>query len=130
MKSPDEPQGSTPSPLGPQWEMNISEERRGDVRVVSVSGATDYHTAPRLGAYLAQRFADPEVRHVVLEMSGVEFCDSSGIGALVMAYKQSRSADATFRVARVHPNVRRILELAQLTSILPIYPTVEAALTP
>lgn len=65
---------------------------------------------------------------VILELSGVGFLDSSGVGALVGAFKRARILNVGFALAAPSPRVRRVLEIAGLMRALPIYPTLDDAL--
>ncbi|WP_199442167.1 STAS domain-containing protein [Umezawaea beigongshangensis] len=105
-------------------EFDVSHEERDGRLVVHVVGELDYHTAPRLQTYLSSRLDRP----VVLDLEGVEFCDSSGLGCLVEAYKRAGAAGGRFSVAAPHPFVRRVLELTQLDQIVPMFATVPDAL--
>jgi anti-anti-sigma factor len=105
-------------------EFAVSHEERDGRLVVHVVGELDYHTAPKLQTYLNSRFDRP----VVLDLEGVEFCDSSGLGCLVEARKRAGAAGVGFALAAPHPFVRRVLELTQLDQIVPMFATVPDAL--
>lgn len=65
---------------------------------------------------------------VILDMSGVSFMDSAGVGALVSLFVNRRSQAKSFAVAALTEQGRAILQVAGLTKLLPNFPTVEAAL--
>jgi anti-sigma B factor antagonist len=64
---------------------------------------------------------------LVFDMGGVEFVDSSAIGALVGLLRSARDSGGDVRLARVGGDVRTILELTRLDSVFGIYPSVEEA---
>jgi anti-sigma B factor antagonist len=66
--------------------------------------------------------------HLVLDMSGVSFLDSAGVGALVSLFVHRRSLGKTFAIAGLTQQGTAVLQVAGLTSLLPNFPTVEAAL--
>ena len=63
---------------------------------------------------------------VVIDMSGTTFCDSAGVQAIIGAYRQA-AADGT-ELRLVATAVLRILTIVGVGELVPIYPTLEAAL--
>jgi len=66
--------------------------------------------------------------HLVLDMSGVSFMDSAGIGALVSLFVHRRNAGKSFAIAGLTQQGNAVLQVAGLTKLLPNFPTVDAAL--
>ena len=66
--------------------------------------------------------------HMVLDMSGVSFLDSAGVGALVSLFVHRRNSGKSFAIAGLTQQGNAVLQVAGLTKLLPIFPTVEAAL--
>jgi anti-sigma B factor antagonist len=66
--------------------------------------------------------------HLVLDMSGVPFMDSAGVGALVSLFVSRRKAGRTFALAALTQQGTAILQVAGLAKLLPSFPTVEGAL--
>jgi anti-anti-sigma factor len=64
---------------------------------------------------------------VVVDMSGIEFMDSSGLGALVGGLRATRAAGGDLRIAQVGPQVRTVLELTTMDRVLQPHATVEDA---
>ncbi|MEU7088954.1 STAS domain-containing protein [Streptomyces achromogenes] len=89
--------------------------------VLEMSGALDYDTAPRLQALLATLTLRPGQR-LVLDLGGVEFCDSSGITALIAAHHHARAARADVALAAVPPRVLRTLRIVGLDQIFALHP--------
>ena len=69
---------------------------------------------------------------LIIDMSATNFCDSSGVQAIVDAYNQvhARNQGAATRTALrlVATTVRRILTLVGVDQLMPVYSTLEAAL--
>jgi anti-anti-sigma factor len=95
--------------------------------VVTLPGEIDMANAKRVGAELTAAFGRG-VGVVVADMSGTRFCDSSGIHALVMAHKQARASNAGFRVVVGPGEVRRVLGILHLDTVLALYPRLDSAL--
>ena len=72
----------------------------------------------------------PGVDTVVADMMSTAFCDSSGVHAIMHAYETADARDVQLRLA-VSPgtSVRRVLQLIGVGRLMPVYPTLEEALT-
>jgi anti-anti-sigma factor len=104
-------------PFDPLFKVRY-EEREGGV-VVIASGEIDLATSPELRKALL----DPQARAkaVVLDLSGVTFIDSSGLGVIVGQQKRARENDDDFAVVIAGASaVERILELSGLVKVLDI----------
>jgi len=64
---------------------------------------------------------------LVIDMSETTFCDSAGVQAIIAAHKQAAATGTQLRL--VAPGVRRILTLVGIDQLVPLYPTLQAALT-
>ncbi|MEU8140270.1 STAS domain-containing protein [Streptodolium elevatio] len=85
--------------------------------VVAVVGELDLLSADQLRAAVADALAGrPTPTSVVLDMTEVGFCDSTGISVLVAARNQAAELGATFHVNASDP-VARILDIVGLTSL-------------
>jgi anti-sigma B factor antagonist len=63
---------------------------------------------------------------VVVDMSGTTFCDSAGVQAIIDAYRQAAANGTQLRLVAMA--VLRILTIVGVGQVVPIYPTLEAAL--
>jgi|SRR5580704_9452005 anti-anti-sigma factor len=66
--------------------------------------------------------------NLVLDMSGVSFLDSAGVGALVSLFVHRRNIGKSFAIAGLTQQGMAVLQVAGLVKLLPNFPTVEAAL--
>ena len=55
---------------------------------------------------------------VIVDLSKVDFMDSTGLSALVVAYRQANEVGSSVLVAGAQPSVRRVLEITQLDALL------------
>ena len=99
----------------------------GDPVVVRVAGRIMFDTLPTLAEALAGRPAATHPR-VVLDLSEVPLCDSSGLNLFVTQRSARLAAGGWLRLAGVQPMVTTVLEITNLTRILPAHPTAEAAI--
>jgi anti-sigma B factor antagonist len=70
-----------------------------------------------------------DARVVIADLSATTFCDSAGIRSLLVMAYQAADSDAELRlVVQANGAVQRIIDLMGLNRLLPVYPTVDAAL--
>jgi anti-sigma B factor antagonist len=100
----------------------------GGVTVVAPTGRLDVAGAPALKDAISEALKNGQPR-VVLDMEGVSFVDSTGLGSVIAALKQIRSSQGDLRLAAPNQQVRVVLELTTLDRVFPYYSTVEEALT-
>jgi anti-anti-sigma factor len=106
--------------------METSEERRGDVIVVHVSGSVDGHTAEDLQRVFT-RAVEEGHHHLVGDFGGVDYTSSAGLRVLLAVLKQTRSRGGNLGIAAPRPEVRKVLELSGFTGILGVFETVDDA---
>lgn len=100
----------------------------GGVTVVAPSGRLDVAGAPALKAVIGDAVKTGAPR-LVIDMEGVSFVDSTGLGSVIAALKLVRSSKGDLRLAAPNQQVRVVLELTTLDRVFAYYPTVEDALT-
>lgn len=99
----------------------------GDLALAHVAGELDIATAPHLRAQ-ALALIEQGHRHLVLDLTGVTFCDSSGFNALIGIFRCARAVDGTLVLAAVPDRLERLLNLSGLGALLPAHPTAAHAL--
>jgi anti-sigma B factor antagonist len=98
-------------------ELKVSSQSHGDQAIVTVSGEIDLYTAPRLQGELTAVLDGGRPVRVVVDMSGVEFCDSTGMNVLLSAMKRAREHGGGLDLAGPRPAVRKILQVTGLDSV-------------
>ncbi len=66
--------------------------------------------------------------HMILDLSGVTYLDSAGVGSLVSLFVSRRSNGTTFALAALSPQSSAVVTVAGLQSYLPIHKTLEEAI--
>ncbi|KOG42462.1 STAS domain-containing protein [Streptomyces resistomycificus] len=94
--------------------------------VLEIVGELDYANAGELRDLLATITLQPGQRFVV-DLSRMEFCDSSGITALIAAHSLAQEAQADIVLAGVPANTLRILRIVGLDQIFTLYPDRDSA---
>lgn len=91
--------------------------------VIEAIGEIDAYSAPALTATIRREILDGHHR-LVVDLSGVPFMDSSGLGALVGGYKRTKAhADGQFAVIGACKRFLEILRITGLVRVLPVYET-------
>lgn len=99
----------------------------GNVAVVHLLGRLNMVSAPKLRAAVVKAVTDGHAR-LVIDLSDVEFIDSSGLGALVSGLKTTRQAGGDLRIAAPNEQVRLVLQLTNVERVLTTYDDVGKAL--
>ena len=88
---------------------------------VIAAGEIDLYTAPKLQADLAAITDNigPAAR-VVIDMSGVEFCDSTGMNVLLSCLRQVRERGGELELAAPRPAVKKILQVTGLDAVFTV----------
>ncbi|GAA2386104.1 STAS domain-containing protein [Streptomyces viridochromogenes] len=112
--------------------MKVTGDERGDWAVLQVSGELDLVTSPVLRQHVHDVVA--EGRHsLVLDLSEVLFCDSSGVGVLIASRRLIRSCRGSLRLilpaqgAVDGSHVNRVLGALGVRRLFEVYPDVAAA---
>ncbi|HLL69154.1 MAG TPA: STAS domain-containing protein [Micromonosporaceae bacterium] len=98
----------------------------GDATVVSVHGNILFDTSqPLMEALLV--LVEAERPHIVVDLADVPLCDSTGLRVLLQAHGRATANAGWLRLGAVQPLVADILAITNLTRVLPVYGSVEAA---
>jgi len=107
--------------------LELEVDQKADWRVLTVKGEVDVTTTPRVRAQLISLLSEGKP-HLIVDLEGVDFLDSSGLGALVAGLKLARSRSGELRiVCENQRSVRKVLEVTGLERVLDRYDTVEDA---
>lgn len=95
--------------------------------VVRVSGEVDVYTSPTLKSALLDALRESEGT-VIVDLDGVGFIDSSGLGVLVGALRRAREAGGDLRIVSARPAVEKILRITGLDRVFTLYSSTDEAL--
>jgi anti-sigma B factor antagonist len=93
--------------------------------IIRVRGELDFGSSPRLSQALAQL---PAGSSLLFDLSELRFCDSSGLGVLISAYKTANAAGAKVYLAGLTPTVLTAIKVTMLDELFSLHETAEAAL--
>ncbi|WP_395808145.1 STAS domain-containing protein [Daejeonella sp.] len=67
-------------------------------------------------------------RNIILDLSNVNYSDSSGLSSLLVGHRICKKAEGTFIVTRINENIARLIAISQLDNILNMVGTVDEAI--
>lgn len=91
--------------------------REGDVLVLEVTGEVDLDHAEELREAVLATFNERPAG-VWVDLAGVSFLNSSGLGALLSGVKEAENRGVRFGVRREQPRVRKVMDMVGLTEVL------------
>jgi anti-sigma B factor antagonist len=108
-------------------EIRLSAERRGESLVVAVGGELDIVTSRQLDEHLTR--ARREHRWIVLDLTAVEFMDTSSLAVIVGHWKRLQAAGGMLVLAGARYRYTKTLWITGLADRLPMYDSVDEAVT-
>lgn len=104
-------------------ELSVTESLDPDGRhVLRLIGALDYTSRGLVLQAAADAFAGPQLTGLVLDLAGVNFFDSSAIGAVVQIAGEAADAEVPFALRDPSDRVTRVLTIAGLLDAWPVEP--------
>lgn len=107
-------------------ELEIQSDRRDSSCVVSLQGEVDVYTAPRLKETLIEHI-DAGCANIIVDLEGVGFIDSSGLGVLVSGLRHAKEREGTVRLVCTRENVLKIFRITGLDKVFPIFARLDEA---
>ena len=112
----------------PEDTMKISSEKQDGATIVSQEGDIDLGRSPTLRTSLREAQSSKPQR-LVVDLSRVDYMDSSGVATLVEALQNARRGGTKLVLCCMKDRVRSIFEIARLDTVFAIVETREAAIT-
>ncbi len=105
--------------------MHVECEKRDDYTLARVTGSIEVVSGNRLAEATCLRTASD---NVVLDMSGVDFLDSSGVRILLDIVRNFKNAEKKIIMANPSPTVFRTLQLVNFDRLVPVVESVDSAI--
>lgn len=115
-----------PDPLTLTVSLRGTREVRGNCQLFRLTGLLDAFSEPTFRKVLGKYIEDSH-KNVILDLSHIDFIDSSGLGALVQLAKQAQVAEGSFQIV-TNPRVTQTVKLVRLEKFLSLQPSVDIAL--
>jgi anti-sigma B factor antagonist len=107
-------------------ELGLDVTERNGRSVLAVHGEVDVYTAPRFRERLIELVSAGK-RRVIVDLEGVDFLDSTGLGVLVGGLKRLRSNDGDLSLVCTQSRILKVFEVTGLTKVFEIHDSVDAA---
>lgn len=91
---------------------------------VKVQGEIDVYTAPKLREIVSP-LSEKEKANIVIDLSGVSYMDSTGLGVIVGVFKSIRSHDGELKLVGLSERLKRLFEITGLADIININSQIE-----
>ena len=104
------------------------EEREAAVVIDIKEERLDAHNSSDFKNQMLNLFEEGKV-NLIIDMNGVRFVDSSGLGALVSGYKNANSREGNLKLCGLQSQVKSMFELTRLHRVFEIFPDVDEAIS-
>jgi stage II sporulation protein AA (anti-sigma F factor antagonist) len=108
--------------------LQIKFSNKGSTLIASINGELDHHTIEYIREKIDSEIIKSTTKNLVFDFSNVSFMDSSGIGVIMGRYKNIKKLNGQAALINVNMHIRRILEMAGVLKIVPIYDNIENAI--
>lgn len=98
-----------------------------DVYIVELSGDIDHCTSEKIKREIYMN-TGKYVRKMIIDLTNVEFMDSSGIGMILGRYREIKERDGKISVTGIKGNMERIFNMSGLYKIISKFNTIDEAL--
>jgi anti-sigma B factor antagonist len=98
-----------------------------DIAILSLTGEVEVANAAQVRD-AALKLVSGGSKYLVVDLSGVEYMDSTGLGTLVGLHKRLRESGGQVLIAGAQPRVKRIFDITGLTQVFRMHEDVSAAL--
>jgi len=108
--------------------MEILKRKEKNALVISLKGRLDAVTTPVLEKDLTELLAGGE-RFLVLDLGDLDYISSAGLRTLLVVTKRLREKQGRLLLASLKSVVREVFEISGFSSIIPIFESVDAAIS-
>lgn len=108
--------------------IDLKTEHRGAALIFRLRGSLDIATSPTLRAALVDA-TEHDAKEIVVDLSQLEFLDSTGLGALIGAHRRSAERGGALRLVVRDGPIARLLNITGLIRVLAVYHDLDAALS-
>ncbi len=96
-------------------------------QVFALHGSLDIATSPTVRAALLDA-AERGQRELIIDLTRLEFLDSTGLGALIGAHKRAKECGGRVSLVVAEGQILRLLRITGLLGVFPVYSTLDEAL--
>ena len=107
--------------------IDVGSAADGNAQIFVLHGSLDVATSPAARAALIDA-AERGHHEIIVDLSRVDFLDSTGLGALIGAQRRAKENGGQVRLVVADGQILRLLRITGLLSVLPVYDNVDSAL--
>ncbi|HRH64795.1 MAG TPA: STAS domain-containing protein [Bacteroidia bacterium] len=108
--------------------MNLTIDRQEKYALIKINEQKlTSNVAPELKAEVVMLHHEG-YKNMIFDLSEVQYCDSSGLSAILVGFRMCRDQNGTFVLAGVQDHVRKLISISQLDTMLTQLPTVNEAI--
>ncbi len=108
--------------------MEMAFKRTGHTLTVSISGDVDHHCARQICTEVDKNFTLSGARNMIIDLSRLNFMDSSGLGIIIGRYKNVSALGGKIRLVVTSDTIKKLVSLSGLHKIITVCGSVSAAL--
>jgi anti-sigma B factor antagonist len=107
---------------------DVQSRKEGDVCVLTVQGSLKYENLPVLRETVRGINAEQNPQILVINLEGVAFIDSSGIGLLVACHNVMNKKQGSLRLCGMGSHIEHVLKSVNLSSLFSVFHSEKEAL--
>ncbi len=107
-------------------ELSLSSRVEEGVAIIEAAGDVDVYSAPAFRQQIV-KLVDAGHIHVVVDLDGLEFLDSTGLGVLVGGLKRVRAHRGSLRIVCSREHIIKPFRITGLTKVFAIHPSLDEA---
>jgi stage II sporulation protein AA (anti-sigma F factor antagonist) len=105
----------------------LSVEKHKNNLLVQFKGELDHHTTENIRQKIDQQYFDQRLKNIILDLRGLTFMDSSGIGLIMGRYRNCIEKKGTVAIVSDNSYVDKMLNMSGLLKIIQVYTSIESA---
>lgn len=106
--------------------LDVSTDREPDATIVRLNGEVDLRTSPQLRSLFLTLLEEKPAR-IILDLSGVSYVDSSGVGTMVELKRRAMRTEASVVLVGLQTRVRSLFEITRLDKFFIIADNIDEA---
>ncbi|HEX4014271.1 MAG TPA: STAS domain-containing protein [Candidatus Cybelea sp.] len=106
--------------------IDLKPEDGGDTLVLNLRGSMDIATAPTVRAALTEAI-DAGTAHLIVDLTRLEFLDSTGLGVLIGAHRRTAENNGSLRLVVSEGPISRLLNITGLVAVFAAYHSLDDA---
>lgn len=107
--------------------MDLKTRKSGEVMIIELEGRLDVHLSLEI-EQAVNDIIDSGERHLVFDLSKVQYLSSSGLRIFIAAMRRLKGLDGSLKLANMNDSVKKIFKVVELIDLFEIYESVDEAL--